>query len=157
MEETNEIIYLLLYLSIVFIAIFLRNSYNQKNKKTKIDKLPDPYEVPFVIHRSIAYLYIWAKAGWWFDYLLTPQNMSLQTRVDQIILWTQNTKDIYLILWKNKIESFEDFNMVLQYIISSSTRKELTDNKAVYSMNFDMRQLNIVVSIIDGSILTITF
>jgi hypothetical protein len=88
---------------------------------------------------------------------MAPQNASLQTRIDQIILWTQNTKTIRTILWKDMIESFEDFEQVLLFIVVSSTRNDIQSDKVIYSMDFGMRQLNIIVDKTDGMILTITF
>ena len=156
MGNPSEIWHIVLFMAIVFLTIFLKNNLAHKQQVYNHRKWPEPYTMPFIIRWGKPYLYIRAKWGYGFDYLMAPQNMSLQNRIDQITLWTQDTSDIRTILWKDKIESFEDFQELLQYIFSISIPTEVIGNKRQYSMNFGTRVLNIVVQD-RWTIVTITF
>lgn len=156
MGNPAEILHILFFMSVVFIAISLKNALVRNNKVSMKEKWPEPYSIPMLVRWDQAYFYIWAKWGWGFDYLMFPQNMTLQTRIDQITLWTQNTPGIRTILWKDKIESFEDFEELLRFIIWSVPPIGIIGNKTRYSMYFGMRQLNIITQA-NWAILTITF
>ncbi len=156
MGNPAEIWHIVFIMAIVFLTIFLKNNLAHKQQLPNHQKWPEPYNMPLIIRWDRPYLYIGAKWGYGFDYLMAPQNMNLQNRIDQIILWTQNTSDIRTILWKDKIDSFEDFQELLQYIFSTSIPTDIIGNKIKYSMNFGSRRLNIIVQD-NWIILTITF
>jgi hypothetical protein len=150
------ILHILFFIGIYFLAKTIEHNQNRKINSLRKNSKVVSYESPHLIRWDIRYLFVWAKWGWGFDYLMVPQNMSLQNRIDQIIAWTQNTSGIRTILWKDKIESFEDFEELLQFIIWSVPPIGIIGDKTRYSMDFGSRRLNIIVQE-NWSVLTITF
>lgn len=140
------------YILVTWLAIFYKN----KSEPSKPEKWVEPYSMPLIVRWGKPYLYIWAKWGFGFDYLMLPQNMGLMNRIDQIILWTENSSEIRTILWKEKIESFEDFEKVLWFIIAHAIPDKILGDKLRYSMNFGLRKLNIIAQD-NWTILTVTF
>lgn len=156
MRNPIEILYFLFFMSIAFAARLHNNNLARKKKISKIEKWTEIYTIPMLMRWDQPYLYIWAKWGWGFDYLMLPQNMSLLNRIDQIVLWTQNTTGIRTILRKDKMESFEDLIQLIEFIIWSVHPIGIIGNKTRYSMDFGSRRLNIITQA-NWAVLTITF